>query len=83
MTTIFTLKEWEEIARRSTSGDQVWDILASWETSLAVMTARCEKAEAVIKAALDYLPSMVVKSTNLDKLDKLNNALSAWQEAKP
>jgi hypothetical protein len=25
------LKEWKQIARRGTSGDQVWDILTDWE----------------------------------------------------
>jgi hypothetical protein len=31
MTTILSIGEWEEIAEKSTSGDMVWDILASWK----------------------------------------------------
>lgn len=32
MTSLFSIDQWNEIAKRGTSGDQVYDILASWKS---------------------------------------------------
>lgn len=43
MTTIFNIKEWQEIANKGTSGDQVWDILASWKADRDTLLRRIEE----------------------------------------
>jgi hypothetical protein len=32
-----TIEEWKEMATRGTSGDQVWDLIASWEEDRKVL----------------------------------------------
>lgn len=79
MTTILTREEWKVIARRGTSGDQVWDILASWEAELAAMTARLKLSEAVCKAVPMLWPTRIHENKTWTNLFE---AFIAWREAK-
>ena len=54
MSAIFDLEEWKKIAIRSTSGDQVWDIIASWEADSKSLSARLQR---VIHEVQKYQPS--------------------------
>lgn len=45
MTSIFSLEQWREITSRGTSGDQVGDILASWESDRFMRSAMIDKLQ--------------------------------------
>jgi hypothetical protein len=53
MSAIFDRKTWGEITDRGTSGDQVFDILESWDADVAALRAELDAKNQIIKDLID------------------------------
>lgn len=74
--TNMTLEEWQEIARRSTSGDQVWDILASWEAD----REKLKKQLALADAVCERLSTQVNQSDVFWLWNTVQRAFDSWKK---
>jgi hypothetical protein len=74
MTSIFSYGQWILITSRGTSGDQVGDILASWQADAYKMLEACNKVEADCVQKERRIAELEIENRELrDKVEALEN----------